>query len=241
MFTVLIRTIILYMLVLLTMRIMGKRQIGQLEPFELSITIMISELASLPMQDTKIPLINGVISIVTLLLLEVFLAALQLKSEKARGIVTGKPSILISKGIIDIKELKDQQLNLNDLFEELRLKGYFDIEDIQYAILETSGQISILPKLKTTPATKENLKIIEKESLLPVTLILDGKINKDSLDYLNKTEKWLMELLSKHQITSADNIFLACIDSKEKFYYQNKIEKKVKSWKQSIYQLLFFS
>jgi len=229
MFTVLIRTIILYMLVLLTMRIMGKRQIGQLEPFELSITIMISELASLPMQDTKIPLINGVISIVTLLLLEVFLAALLLKSEKARGIVTGKPSILISKGIIDIKELKDQQLNLNDLFEELRLKGYFDIEDIQYAILETSGQISILPKLKTTPATKENLKIIEKESLLPVTLILDGKINKDSLDYLNKTEKWLMELLSKHQITSADNIFLACIDSKEKFYYQNKIEKKVKS------------
>jgi len=229
MFTVLIRTIILYMLVLLTMRIMGKRQIGQLEPFELSITIMISELASLPMQDTKIPLINGVISIVTLLLLEVFLAALQLKSEKARGIVTGKPSILISKGIIDIKELKDQQLNLNDLFEELRLKGYFDIEDIQYAILETSGQISILPKLKTTPATKENLKIIEKESLLPVTLILDGKINKDSLDYLNKTDKWLMELLSKHQITSADNIFLACIDSKEKFYYQNKIEKKVKS------------
>ena len=229
MFTVLIRTIILYMLVLLTMRIMGKRQIGQLEPFELSITIMISELASLPMQDTKIPLINGVISIVTLLLLEVFLAALQLKSEKARGIVTGKPSILISKGIIDIKELKDQQLNLNDLFEELRLKGYFDIEDIQYAILETSGQISILPKLKTTPATKENLKIIEKESLLPVTLILDGKINKDSLDYLNKTDKWLMELLSKHQITSVDNIFLACIDSKEKFYYQNKIEKKVKS------------
>ena len=229
MFTVLIRTIILYMLVLLTMRIMGKRQIGQLEPFELSITIMISELASLPMQDTKIPLINGVISIVTLLLLEVFLAALLLKSEKARGIVTGKPSILISKGIIDIKELKDQQLNLNDLFEELRLKGYFDIEDIQYAILETSGQISILPKLKTTPATKENLKIIEKESLLPVTLILDGKINKDSLNYLNKTEKWLMELLSKHQIASADNIFLACIDSKEKFYYQNKIEKKVKS------------
>ena len=229
MFTVLIRTIILYMLVLLTMRIMGKRQIGQLEPFELSITIMISELASLPMQDTKIPLINGVISIVTLLLLEVFLAALQLKSEKARGIVTGKPSILISKGIIDIKELKDQQLNLNDLFEELRLKGYFDIEDIQYAILETSGQISVLPKIKTTPATKENLKINEKESILPVILIMDGKINKESLCYINKTEKWLMEELSKHQITSAEDVFIACIDSKEKFYYQNKIEKKGKS------------
>ena len=228
MFTVLIRTIILYILVLFTMRIMGKRQIGQLEPFELSITIMISELASLPMQDTKIPLINGVIPIITLLLLEVFLAALQLKNEKSRAIITGKPSILISKGVINIKELKNQLLNLNDLFEELRLEGYFDINDIQYAVLETSGQLSVLPKLKTTPATKEDLKINDKESILPVTLILDGKINKESLRYLNKTEKWLMELLAKHQIASAQNIFLACIDSKEKFYYQNKIEKKEK-------------
>ncbi|MBC8062026.1 MAG: DUF421 domain-containing protein [Clostridiaceae bacterium] len=228
MFTVLIRTIILYTLVLFTMRIMGKRQIGQLEPFELSITIMISELASLPMTDTQIPLINGIIPIITLLLLEVFLAAVQLKYEKTRGIITGKPSIVISKGTINIQELKNQQLNLNDLFEELRLKGYFDIQDIQYAVLETSGQISVLPKIKTTPATKENLKINEKESLLPVTLILDGKINKESLDYLHKTEKWLMEQLDKHQIASVENIFLACIDSKEKFYYQNKIEKKVK-------------
>ena len=228
MFTVLIRTIILYMLVLITMRIMGKRQIGQLEPFELSITIMISELASLPMQDTKIPLINGVIPIVTLLLLEVFLSALQLKSEKSRLIITGKPSILISKGIIDIEELKNQLLNLNDLFEELRLQGYFDIGDIQYAVLETSGQVTVLPKLKATPATKVDVKTNEKESILPVTLILDGKISKESLCYINKTEKWLTEQLDKHQIASAENVFLACIDSKEKFYFQNKIEKKGK-------------
>jgi len=222
MFTVLIRTIILYMLVLFTMRIMGKRQIGQLEPFELSITIMISELASLPMQDTKIPLINGVISIITLLVLEVFLAALQLKNEKTRVVITGKPSIVISKGLINITELKDQQLNLNDLLEELRLKGYFDIADIEYAVLETSGQISVLPKIKNVPATKKDLKINEKESALPVTLIMDGKINKESLIYLHKTENWLMDQLAKHQITSAEKVFLACIDSKEKFYYQNK-------------------
>jgi len=204
------------------MRIMGKRQIGQLEPFELSITIMISELASLPMQDTKIPLINGVISIITLLVLEVFLAALQLKNEKTRVVITGKPSIVISKGLINITELKDQQLNLNDLLEELRLKGYFDIADIEYAVLETSGQISVLPKIKNVPATKKDLKINEKESALPVTLIMDGKINKESLIYLHKTENWLMDQLAKHQITSAEKVFLACIDSKEKFYYQNK-------------------
>jgi uncharacterized membrane protein YcaP (DUF421 family) len=226
MFTVLIRTIILYMLVLLTMRIMGKRQIGQLEPFELSITIMISELASLPMQDTKIPLINGVISIITLLVLEVFLAALQLKNERTRAIITGKPSIVISKGNINIEELKAQQLNLNDLLEELRLKGYFDVGDVEYAILETSGQISVLPKIKTTPASKENMKINEKESTVPVTLILDGKINRENLDYINKTEKWLMEQLAKHQIVSVETIFLACIDSKGKFYYQNKLKKE---------------
>ncbi len=220
MLTVLIRTMILYILVLLTMRIMGKRQIGQLEPFELAITIMISELASLPMQDTKIPLINGIIPIITLLLLEVIIAAVQLKSEKARTAITGKPSILIKKGVLQIEELENQQLNLNDLFEELRLKGYFDLEDINYAILETSGQISVLPKINGTPATKEDLKIKTNENTLPITLILDGKINRENLKYINKTEKWLKEQLLKHQIVSENNIFIACLDSKGNFYYQ---------------------
>jgi len=181
------------------------------------------------MQDTKIPLINGVIPIVTLLLLEVILAAIQLKSEKSRLLITGKPSVLIAKGIINIEELKNQLLNLNDLSEELRLKGFFDVGDIEYAVLETSGQITVLPKVKATPATKADVKINEKEAILPVTLIMDGKINKESLNYINKTEKWLMEQLNRHQISSAENVFLACIDSKGKFYFQNKLEKREKS------------
>ena len=227
MFTVLIRTIILYSLVLLTMRIMGKRQIGQLEPFELTIAIMISELASLPMQDTKIPLINGIIPILTLLLLEVLIAALQLKSEKSRLLLTGSPSILINKGEIIIEELKKQQLNLNDLLEELRLQGYFDLRDIQYAILETSGQISVLPKTSSTPATKEDMKINAVENQLPVTLILDGIINYKNLKYISKTEVWLSKELKKRNISSQAEVFLALIDSKGEFYFQKK-ERSIK-------------
>lgn len=222
MFTVLIRTIILYSLVLLTMRIMGKRQIGQLEPFELTIAIMISELASLPMQDTKIPLINGIIPIITLLLLEVLIAALQLKSEKSRLLLTGSPSILIDKGEIIIHELKNQQLNLNDLLEELRLQGYFDLRDIQYAILETSGQISVLPKISSLPATKEDMKIKAEENQLPVTLILDGIVNYKNLKYVSKTETWLLKELRKHNVNSASKVFLALLDSKGELYFQEK-------------------
>lgn len=226
MFTVLIRTAILYILVLITMRIMGKRQVGQLEPFELAITIMISELASLPMQDTKIPLINGIIPIVTLLVLEVCIAEIQLKSVKARKILTGKPSILIKDGEIDIQELKNQQFNLNDLFVELRQQGYFDLEDIQYAILETSGEVSILPRTNKTPVTKEDMKIQAEKSMLPVTLIMDGKIICENLNYAKKSYAWLDEQLKKHNVNSASSIFLACIDTKGNFVYQRKDEVK---------------
>lgn len=222
MFTVLIRTIILYTLVLITMRIMGKRQVGELEPFELTIAIMISELASLPMQDTKIPLINGVIPIITLLLLEVIIAVVQLKFEKSRTLITGTPSILIDKGELVISELRKQQLNLNDLLEELRLQGYFDFKDIQYAILETSGQISILPKITSMPATKEDMKINSTENKLPVTLILDGKVSLTNLKYISKTEAWLLKELKKHNIHSAKEVFIALIDSKGDFYFQKK-------------------
>lgn len=228
MFTVLIRTMILYILVLITIRIMGKKEIGQLEPFELAITIMISELASLPMQDTRIPLINGVIPIITLLLLEVIIAWIQLKSEKTRSIITGKPSILISNGQIQEREMKNQKLNLNDLLEELRLKGYFDIEEIEYAILETSGQISLLPKINKVPATKEDMKIKIKENTLPVTLILDGKINCENLKDINKTEQWLRDEMKKHQISSEKNILIACLNSQGDFYYQRKAGEKGK-------------
>jgi uncharacterized membrane protein YcaP (DUF421 family) len=204
------------------MRVMGKRQIGELQPFELVITIMISELASLPMQDTRIPLIHGVIPIVTLLLLEIIISILQLKSETARLVLSGKPSILINKGIIDYKIMKSQRVNLNDLFEEIRLQGYYNLEDIEYAILETSGQLSIIPKTNLSNATKEDLNIQTAQDGLPITLILDGKINHKNLIIAGKNEKWLLDILKSKKVNDYSKVFIAIINSKGKFYMQLK-------------------
>lgn len=225
MFIVLIRAIILYFIVVFIMRIMGKRQIGQLQPFELVVALMVSELASAPMQDTGIPLLHGIIPIITLLVLQVLISTLQLKSETARIIFCGKPSILIEKGKININELKKNRLNLNDLLEELRLKNYYNLEDIEYAILETGGQISIIPKSDSEPATRKDLNIKSSQDKLPVTLILDGKISNKNLKIINKDRNWLDKELSKKNI-SADKVLLALIDSKGKFVYHLKKEGK---------------
>ncbi|MDZ7548795.1 DUF421 domain-containing protein, partial [Clostridium perfringens] len=133
---VLIRTIFLYALVILVIRLMGKRQIGELQPYEFVITIMISDLAALPMHDTRLPLILGVIPIITLLFIKTILSIIQLKSQKARQILEGEPSILISRGKINFESLKRQQINLDELMEEIRLAGYFDLSEIEYGILE---------------------------------------------------------------------------------------------------------
>lgn len=226
MFIVLIRAIILYFIVVFIMRVMGKRQIGQLQPFELVIALMVSELAAMPMQNTSIPLFHGIIPIITLLVLQVFISTLQLKSEASRIIFCGKPSILIEKGKININELKNNRLNLNDLLEELRLKEYYNIEDIEYAILETGGQISIIPKSELEAATRKDLNIKTIQNKLPVTLILDGKVNNKNLKTINKDKSWLDSQLKKHNILSSDQVFLALLDSDGKLFYQLKKEGK---------------
>ncbi|MCR1976093.1 DUF421 domain-containing protein [Clostridium sporogenes] len=222
MFIVLIRTIILYLLVILSMRLMGKKQIGELEPFELAITIMISELASLPMQDSRIPLLHGIVPILTLLILQNLFSLIQLKSEKIRSLINGEPSILIEKGKIDFQELKNQRFNINDLMEELRLQGYYDLENIEYAILETSGQLSIIPKTEESPVTKKDLSLQATQERLPVTLILDGKINKKNLKLIKKDEQWLENKLKKDNISSYDELLIAILNSKGNLYYQKK-------------------
>lgn len=156
MFIVFIRTTILYVLVVLVMRLMGKRQIGELQPYEFVITIMISDLASLPMQDTRLPLLLGVVPILTLLLLKILLSQLQLKSQFTRKIIEGEPSILIYKSKINYKVLKSQQINIDELMEEIRLLGYFDLEEIQYAILETNGHISVLPNSSSSSGSNSS-------------------------------------------------------------------------------------
>ncbi|MFA6939898.1 MAG: DUF421 domain-containing protein [Clostridiaceae bacterium] len=225
MIVVFIRTIILYTIVIIIMRLMGKRQIGQLQPFELVIAIMVSDLASIPMQDIGIPLLYGIIPIVTMLFIQILLSYIQLKSELFRKILCGKPSLLIKNGEIQMKELRNQRLNLNDLMEELRINGYFNLEDIQYAVLETSGQISIIVKTSKETITKEDIGIKPVQEILPITLVLDGKIEDQNLEILKKDRKWLFSLFKKNNVTSEKELIAAILDSKGKFYYQKREEK----------------
>ena len=144
MFIVLLRTIFLYILVVIVMRLMGKRQIGEFQPYEFVITIMISDLAALPMQDTRFPLFFGIVPIITLLFMKTLFSQVQLKSQFLRKIIDGEPSILVYKGKLNFLALKKQQIHIDELMEEFRLSGFFDLEDIQYAILENNGQLSFL-------------------------------------------------------------------------------------------------
>ncbi|WP_238905625.1 MULTISPECIES: DUF421 domain-containing protein [Clostridium] len=211
MFIVLIRTCILYILVVLVIRLMGKRQIGELQPYELVITIVISDLATVPMQDVRLPLILGIIPIITLLILEVFFTELQIRSKFMRKLIDGDPSVLIRDGKINEKALKSQRIHIEDLLEELRLTGNFDISSIKYAILESNGQLSIM--------SKEN----NENRHLPLVLLYNGKVNKDSLKKLHKDVKWLQDKVSSKNL-SMDEVFIIIMDSSGKLQYQAKGE-----------------
>lgn len=220
MFIVFFRTIILYVFVVITMRLMGKRQIGELQPFELVITIMVSELAALPMQNAGIPIIHGIIPIVTLLTLQVMLSEIQLKSDKFRSLIDGRPSILIKNGKVNIDELKNQRLSINDLLEELRIKGELDISEIAYALIETDGQMSVINKYQYDNVKRKDLNIKEEQISLPVLLICNGEIKEDGLDYYKKDKKWIQDILIKNNINSEKEVFIALMDSKGEFFYQ---------------------
>ena len=222
MFVVSIRTAVLYLLVVLTMRLMGKRQIGELQPYEFVITIMISDLASLPMQDTRLPLLQGIIPIITLLFLKTILTQIGLKFQYTRKLVDGEPCILIYKGKINYSTLKKQQLNIDELLEELRLANYFNLDEIQYAILENDGSISILPVDYnfSQKSSSENPASKKAEVKLPKVLISDGKINRNSLTSINKDEKWILNLLKNHNISSIKHVLIALYDTEGKFKFQ---------------------
>lgn len=223
MLVVVIRTLILYASVTAAVRIMGKRQIGEMQPSELVVAIMISDLASVPMQAVDIPLLSGIIPVFTLIVAEVFAAFLSLKSKAIRRIIAGEPSVVIRGGRIDEKELVRQRFNLNDLLEQLRISGYPDISQVEIAVLETNGQLSIIPKAEARNVTVKdlNLKNAEKETI-PFMLISDGKINKAELKRSGKSEKWLNQELKKKKISSVKDVFVASLDEDGKLFLQKK-------------------
>ncbi len=223
-----VRTIILYLIIVLVLRVMGKRQIGQLQPFELVIILMISELAAIPSQDTGIPLIAGLLPVLILLLLGVTISQISLKSETARGIICGTPTILIDKGHILEDELRKLRYNLSDLLEQLRVKNIPDIADVEFAILETNGQLSVIPKSIKRPVNPEDLQLNIPGEGLPYTLIMDGVVQHQNFAKVGVNMEWLEQELQKANIKDYRDVLIASFGAKGKLFIQEKEKKKIK-------------
>lgn len=213
------RAIVLYIIVLIVMRLMGKREIGQLQPFELAISIMIADLASLPMTETGVPISNGIIPILGLLVMHLVISMLNMKSTKIREIICGKPSILIFRGKIDEEVLKRERFTINELEERLRDNNIFNIGDVEYAVLETSGQVTVIPKPNKRPATPEDFEIEPQYEGIPYDLVVDGKIMYKNLERLGKNYVWLQKQTEKFGI-KPEEALIVTIDGKNQFFCQ---------------------
>ena len=211
MITALCRTVILYFLIMIGLRLMGKRQIGELEPSELVLTMMISDLATVPMQDFGIPLLAGVIPILTLLSLSLLLSQLSLLSLRFREVMCGTPAIWIRNGEVQQDTMRENRYTLDELLEQLRGQGCTSIEEVQYAVLENSGQLSVLPWVRQKPPTAADLGISPENGTLPTVLINDGRVLWKNLRRCGRDENWLHGILKQEQRTAGE-IFLLTVD-----------------------------
>lgn len=216
-----VRAILLYILVLIVMRFMGKREIGQLQPFELAISIMIADLASIPMTDTGVPITNGIIPILGLLVMHLLISVINMKSMYAREIICGKPRILIFRGKIDEDALKKERFTINELEERLRGNNIFNLGDVEYAILETSGQVTIIPKPEKRNTIPEDFNIKPDYEGIPYDLIIDGKIMHENLQIIGKDIEWLRKQVAKFKM-KPEEILVATMDGKGNFFCQKK-------------------
>ena len=222
MITAVIRTVILYLLIIVGIRLMGKRQIGQLEPSELVLSLLIADLAAVPMQDFGIPLLMGIIPILTLLCLSTILSVLTVTSIRFRALLCSRPSIVVQDGQILIKEMVKNRFTVDELMEELRVAGITDLSSVKYAVLETTGRISVLPKAEEKPVTVKDMKLPAQDNGLPVILISDGRILSQNLKIQNLTEAWLKKQLRQRDVQDIRHVFLMTVDEKGHIYLAEK-------------------
>jgi len=206
-----LRTIILYLVLIAGMRLLGKRQLGQLEPSEFVLAMLIADLAAIPMQNSGIPLLFGLVPIMTVLSLELALSGLTMSSVRFRRLLCGKPVILIENGNLVQGNLRRARITLDELTAKLRLKDVLDLTTVQYAILETDGSLSVFPFPKERPASAKEAGIQVKKQSLPVTIIEDGFLSRENLRKAGKNDRWLQAVLDQHK-TDADSTFLLTVD-----------------------------
>lgn len=217
-FTGLLRTVILYVLIIAGVRLMGKRQVGELEPSELVLSLIIADLASVPMQDYGIPLLTGIVPILALLCVTMILSVLTMKYVGFRAVLCGRPSIVVRNGTLDQREMARNRLTVDELLEELRCQGYTDLSVVKYAILETNGKLSVLPYVNQKPPTARDMKVAVQENGLPRVVISDGRLLEHNLKALGHDRPWLEQQLVQRGCKGAEEIFLMMVDEQGSVY-----------------------
>lgn len=223
---VLIRTIIVYLTLLIAMRLMGKRQLGEMELSEFVVAALIADLAAHPLQDIGIPLINGIVPVLTLFCCEVFISGISMKSIKFRSLLFGRPSLLIQNGKILQNEMHSNRFTPEELMQELRNQGIYDISRVQYAVLETNGTLNVMPRADDKPVTARMLKIDTEEECYPSIVINNGRILENNLRWLGLDTNWLAKKLRTEKLGGPENIYLMLADKQGRTYIAEKEQTK---------------
>lgn len=213
-----IRTILLYLVLLVVIRLMGKRQVGQMEPTEFVVTMLLANLAAIPMQDSGIPLFSGLVPILTILGAELVLSALALRSIWLRRLICGKPVILIENGRILQENLRRTRVTLDEPTGHLREKDVLDLRQVQYAILETNGNVSVFLYNKYNPASASDAKVKVQDQYLPVTIVSDGVLLRENLNKADKDGDWVRKVLRSHNVTLEDT-WLLTVDAADTVFF----------------------
>lgn len=219
---VIIRTGIIYFALLLAMRLMGKRQLGEMELSEFVVASLIADLASHPLQDVGIPMANGLVPILTLFCFEVLIAGVSMKSTRLRTLLFGGPSILVSHGVIDQKQMHADRFTADELMQELRKQGMFDLSKVEYAILETDGRLNIIPYPAQLPPTAEQLGVKAEDGGYPMIVISEGRVLTKNLKSLGRDSTWLRDELKKKGQEDPKNIYLMTVNQRGQSYLAEK-------------------
>lgn len=222
MLAIIVRVIIIYIIILFVFRFMGKRQLGQMQPFELVLTLIIADLATIPMAEISIPVLHGIVPVITLVVLHFFLTLICKSNSTIDKAINGTPCIVIDSNGINYKVLKKLDITIEDIFECIRGCNYSSLEQIGYAIIETTGKMSVIPKPEYANLTPNDIKIKPGELVIPYTIISDGNIYKDNLKLASINEEFVKEIVKKQNTTSTKNVLVMTINKDGFVYYQEK-------------------
>ncbi len=218
--TIFLRTVLFYFTVLVVTRVMGKREIAQLSPIDLVVAIMMAESAVVAIEDTDKPLLAGIVPIVTLMVAQILFAKLTLRSRRLRALINGTPTLLVKHGKLVERQMRASRISIHDLLEQIRQSGVHNLTDVEFAILETSGTLSVIPKAESQALSPNEAGVKVEPEKLPITIIAHGELDERSLDSVNLDRQWLDEQLENHGLERVSQVLYAGFDSKRNFYLQ---------------------